>query len=131
MIAGVVMSVVAGALIARPPFSMLGAILLVLATITFAVGASWTVRKTWDAKSWPELGVPARANGKLIRKHLIVQCISAPGLIGIGVWQALTGGMGWVSIVFGTLFLIQAVNGLQQYGKGAHLRSPTRPDNNA
>jgi len=115
MVAGIAGSVISGGLIAHPPFSIPGALLLVAATIAFAVGASWTMRKSWDAASWPDAGMPTVASRKRLRRILILQCILAPLLIGGGVWQAFTGGIGWVNIIWGTFLLVQAVTQLRRY----------------
>jgi hypothetical protein len=128
MVVGLVLSVVSGALIAHPPFSILGAVLLTAATILFAVSATWTMRGSWDPASWPEgRTLSEEKRMRRIRRIAVAECVVAPLMIGSGVWQVLTGGGGWSTVVWGSLLLFQAVQQIRRYDAAA-TSGRTAPD---
>jgi hypothetical protein len=72
--AGVVVAVAGGALIATPPWSILGALVLVAATILLSVGAGWTLRRSWR-EFWPPDRTPSRR--KLIRRLQVMNVVGS------------------------------------------------------
>lgn len=53
MITAFGLAVFGGTLFANSWTAILGALVIVAASILFAVGAVWTLRKSWADKSWP------------------------------------------------------------------------------
>ncbi|TFD86624.1 hypothetical protein [Cryobacterium serini] len=92
MPAAAVIAAAAGFLIANSATSILGALVLVGATILFSIAAVWTLRKTWADKAWPP-GVPASASRRRRRQRIgaIVQCVLSPLLIALSVLLIVAG----------------------------------------
>jgi hypothetical protein len=107
MLGAVVVIVLCGALIAIPPFSILGALGLVGGGILFAIAATLTVRKSWTKSSWPEVRVPAH-----VVEHQTIPQHIASSLFGggvawaaLGAWRLMTGDLeGWTRITTGLVF---------------------------
>lgn len=76
MVAGLVVAIIGGMLIGRPPLGIPGAVVLVLGGILFAVAATWIVRNSWDPAEWPEV-VPITQIEALrkLRKWLIFHIV--------------------------------------------------------
>ena len=86
MVAGLAMAGTGGWLIAHPPLSLLGVVVLVAASILCAVAATWTVRRSWSATDWPDLTVSEEKALRRARRVLVMQCVLAPLMIGGSVW---------------------------------------------
>jgi drug/metabolite transporter (DMT)-like permease len=108
MVLGLAIAVGAGFLLANPPFSILGALVLVGATLVFAISATWTVRKTWA--DLPEASMPLGLAIKKYRRNALFLCALSPILIGAGVWQVVSGEpLGWLYVGLGTMHLLTAL----------------------
>lgn len=76
LLVALVITVAAGFLIASPPTSILGALVLVGATILCAVSALWTRRTSWNDNTWPPPGKVLSAS-KLRRKQYRIAMTSS------------------------------------------------------
>ncbi|WP_346234255.1 hypothetical protein [Parafrigoribacterium mesophilum] len=95
IVLGVLVAIVAGGMIAHPPLSIFGAILLVVATILMSIGCVWLVRRSWD-EPWPE--EPDEA--KLMRRRrrlLIVNVVRLSVALAFGAFFAVNGD--WWAVV--------------------------------
>lgn len=117
MVVGLVIAVLAGIMIAHPPTSIVGALVLVAGTILFAIAATWTVRPSWEPSSWPDASVSDEKARKRFRRIALAQCVIAPLMIGVGVWQTTAGGFGWHNVFLGAVFLVGAVSTLRGLGR--------------
>jgi amino acid transporter len=102
IVLGVLVAIVAGAMIAYPPLSILGAIMLVSATILMSIGCVWLVRRSWD-EPWPEQ--PDQA--KLVRRRrrlLITNCVQLAGALAYGIFSAVNGS--WWAMVFALVLAV-------------------------
>jgi hypothetical protein len=110
MIGAAVVIVLCAALIATPPFSIVGALGIVGGGILFAIAATLTVRKSWRKSSWPEVRVHIMDQQSL-PQHLVASAFSFGIAWSIyGTWQLIAGDSdGWVSIVLGTLSAVVAL----------------------
>ena len=113
MVAGLVIAVLAGLMIAHPPVSIVGAFVLVAGTVLFAIAATWTVRPSWGESSWPDASISAEKAQTRLRRVSTAQCVVAPLLIGAGVWQLGAGQFGGINIFLGAVSLIGAVSTLR------------------
>jgi len=99
---GLVAAVVSGFLIAHPPLSIPGAVLLVAATILLCVGAIWRLKKSWS-DPWPPYTAPhKRKQLRRLRILFIATCVFLPVLLALSVFSVVDGR--WWDVVFG-LFL--------------------------
>ncbi|MFD1713836.1 hypothetical protein ACFSBZ_05075 [Amnibacterium flavum] len=113
-LAAVLAAIASGWLIATPPFSVPGAILLTVATIAFAYGVFLSLRRSWQDPPWP---TPRAPN---LRRTMIFQLVMAipllvlgPISIGLTVSTALesgwTGGLA-VRVAGTVLFTLSGVS---------------------
>jgi high-affinity Fe2+/Pb2+ permease len=102
MVLGLLVSITAGWMIAQPPLSIVGAVVLALGTIIFAVAATWLLRRSWANQA--EMPVLDESNPQQIRRFIIIDCILSPLLIGFGVFEIVSGSpAGWIWIGLGLL----------------------------
>lgn len=100
---GVVVAIIAGVMIAYPPLSIAGAVVLVLATILMSVGCVWLVRRSWD-EPWPEVRLN---HAKLLRRRrflLIVSGALVPIALAWGISSALLGTWGMLALALVFVF---------------------------
>ncbi|MDJ0376257.1 hypothetical protein [Cryobacterium sp. PH31-L1] len=111
MAAAAVIAGAAGLLIANSAASILGALVLVGATILFSVAAVWTLRRTWADKVWPP-GVSVSASRIRRRQRIgaIVQCVLSPLMIALSV-VLIVAGSTW-AVVYIFLGVINGVTAL-------------------
>jgi hypothetical protein len=95
---GALVAVVAGAMIAHPPLSILGAIVLVLATILMSIGCVWLVRRSWDEPWPPELQQDQATQARRWRVRLIVNSAALAVVLAYGTVSAISGS--WWGLVF-------------------------------
>ena len=92
MAAAALIAVAAGFLIAHPAMGILGALILVGATILFSVGAVWTLRRSWDDKVWPPgFTLSASRLRRRQRTAAILQCVFSPIMVAFSVFVIVGG----------------------------------------
>ena len=96
IVLGVLVAIVAGEMIAYPPLSILGAILLVVATILMSIGCVWLVRRSWD-EPWPEQPDQAKLMRRR-RRRLIVNFVRLSIGLAYGIFFAVNGD--WWAVAF-------------------------------
>ncbi len=85
IVVALALAVLGGYLLARPPWSIPGALVLVLASIALSVGIVWTRRKSW-AEPWPPDMTPSLQ--KVLRAakvFLVMNCGLVVAAIGLAV----------------------------------------------
>ncbi|ROR83433.1 hypothetical protein SAMN06295974_1501 [Plantibacter flavus] len=110
IVAAVAVAVFGGVLIASPPWSILGALVLVAASIVFATGVVATYRRSW-AETWPPDATPTRrqqlrrlAVGRVLGSVLVV------GTIGLAAFAILR--QDWTGLVFAVILCASGVGNL-------------------
>ena len=104
IVLGVLVAIGAGVIIAYPPLSILGAIVLVSATILMSIGCVWLVRRSWD-EPWPEIQLDEAKVVRRRRRLLIVNCVQLAVALAYGTYSAANGSWGAVVVA-----LVLAVN---------------------
>lgn len=113
--AAILIAVLAGFLIPHARTALVGALVLTGATIIFAVAATWRLRPSWDADSWPEQSSDGAVIHRRLRRIWLAQCTLAPLLIAGGIWALIEGravGVLWIGI--GAFTLYTATSGLKR-----------------
>ena len=99
IIAALIVSVLSGALLATPPFSILGAVGLVGGTILLGIAATWMVRTSWGPSGWPVYVERAPMSTKRVRRGLwvivILNCVAIVFFLGVGAWRVARGEDEW------------------------------------
>ncbi|TFC02512.1 hypothetical protein [Cryobacterium mannosilyticum] len=120
MVAGIAIAILGGTLFQYGWAGILGAILIVGASILFAIGATWMLRKSWADKTWPPSRPmdPAKAR-RIMRRSAVLRFCVAPLLIGWAVaamvlepsiWPgALVLTVGIWELFYGALLLLWAI----------------------
>jgi drug/metabolite transporter (DMT)-like permease len=109
IVAALIITVYSGALIATPPFSILGALGLVGGGILFAIAASWTVRKSWAKSSLLEMRVHPLEKTNLLA-FLILSGVYASTSIFKGSRDLVRGDSdGWIFVTLGLMLIALAV----------------------
>ncbi|RFA07550.1 hypothetical protein B7R21_15275 [Subtercola boreus] len=110
---GVALAVCGGWMIAWPPVSILGAIVLAPATLLVAIGCVWLVRRVWD-ESWPPDVRPDLAKRLRIRRVLLVASgVLLPVALAYGIFSATRGE--WGSLVIALILALNAATNLSVY----------------
>lgn len=114
MVAAVALAVFGGSLFANPWTSIPGAIVIVLASILFAIGAVWTLRTSWADKTWPPaVAAPDAAKSlRRLRRSAVVQFLFATWIIGGSVAGMVAGESVWpnvLGVVVGTAILATGI----------------------
>ncbi|WP_146188053.1 hypothetical protein [Mycetocola zhujimingii] len=125
MVASIVLAVAGGWMFSNPWSAIPGALLIVAASISFAVGAIWTLKKSWDDRSWPpDVAIDAAKALRKQRRMAITSCAVAPLIIGCSIALMVFDQAFWP----GALTLIL---GLTNLGSGVGLlRSFAHPPKN-
>ncbi|RNE67228.1 hypothetical protein [Cryobacterium tepidiphilum] len=99
VLTGIILAVVAGFLIAHPPLSIPGAVLLVVGTILLCVGAIWRLKRTWS-DPWPPYTAPDRRKQlRRLRILFVFNCVFLPVLLAGAIYSAINGQ--WWEVAFG------------------------------
>jgi hypothetical protein len=111
IVTAIIITVLSGVLLARPPFSILGALGLVGGMILLVSATSWTVRSSWDSAGWPVYAEPSvQKSQRFLWGLAIAQMVFVALNVGAGTSQLAVGdGDGWVTIGFSGLFVVQVV----------------------
>ncbi|RFA12849.1 hypothetical protein B7R22_14455 [Subtercola boreus] len=113
VVIGMVLAVCGGGMIATPPVSILGAIVLVPATLLVAIGCVWLVRRDWD-EPWPPNVRPDLAKRLRIRRVLLVASgVLLPVALAYGIFSATRGE--WGSLVISLILTLNAATNLAVY----------------
>lgn len=112
VVGALLLAVLGGLLLATPPWSILGAIILVGATILLSVGVVWLLRRSWS-EPWPPYVTPSlqkrrrRARVMLIGNSILFVAViggSVYAIVGQNWWQLLYAGF-ILLVVLGNLSL--------------------------
>ena len=118
MVISLVVAVASGALIAHPPFSILGALGLVGGMILFAVAGTWIVRNSWDPADWSNISVSGEKALQRLRRNANLQLTLGPLGIGLSVWAfMLDEPMGWIYLFLGISSVVTASTTLRALKK--------------
>ena len=98
MLAGLAIAVVAGFMIASPPYSIVGAVVLVAATILFAVASTWSRRESWDAGTYAAVDASDERLQRNARRWSVVLGVILVPLLGVWVWLFIAGEIEWWSL---------------------------------
>jgi hypothetical protein len=111
IVVALIVTMFSGALLAAPPFSILGALGLAGGTILLVAAASWTVRTSWNASGWPIYVEPSVTKSRRFLWGLVVaQTIFVALAVGAGTSKLIVGdGNGWATIGYSGLFIMQVV----------------------
>ena len=95
MLAGLAIAVVAGFMIASPPYSIVGAVVLVAATILFAVASTWSRRESWDAETYAAVDASDERLERNARRWSVVLGVILVPFLGVWVWLFVAGKIEW------------------------------------
>ena len=95
MLAGLAIAVVAGFMIASPPYSIVGAVVLVAATILFAVASTWSRRESWDAGTYAAVDASDERLERNARRWSVVLGVILVPFLGVWVWLFVAGKIEW------------------------------------
>jgi hypothetical protein len=91
MAASLAVAIGAGILISHSPTAILGALVLVVATVAFSVSTTWLYRKSWAKDSWPAADLSVERARRRFHRLVVVQSALTPILVGFAVWMAFQG----------------------------------------
>ncbi|MCS5724093.1 hypothetical protein N1028_13820 [Herbiconiux sp. CPCC 203407] len=121
-----VVAVVGGFLLANPPWSILGAFVLVAATIVLSVGTVWLHRRSWH-EPWPPDATPSlQQQIRRLRVLSIVGSILWVGMIAAGV-VAIVSQNGW-RLLFVAFFLVTGLSNLSLNRRTLRLLQESRSE---
>jgi hypothetical protein len=131
IIAALIITVYSGALIATPPFSILGALGLVGGTVLLVMAASWMARKSWGSGGWPvyvERTTQSTQRSRQVSRSLaFVQCAVVACFIFVGFWQVLNGNdNGWITMAQSLPFALGATSSFYWLAKEAPPEEPSQ-----
>jgi hypothetical protein len=108
MVGAFAVAVFGGSLFANPWTAIAGAVIL------FAVGAVWTLRKSWDDRSWPpDVHLDTAKALRRQRRAAIITCGLAPILVGASIAMLVIGeGDTILYVTFIAMGLFNLLNGI-------------------
>jgi small-conductance mechanosensitive channel len=122
MVGAFALAVFGGLMFSNPCTAILGALMIGAASILFAIGAVWTLKKSWDDKSWPPDVTMGGAKAlKRQRRIAIVTCMFAPLIIGAAIAEMVIDQGIWPGAILLVLCILSLLSGI------GTLRSITHP----
>jgi hypothetical protein len=113
VVGALVLAVLGGYLIAAPPWSIPGAIILVAATILLSVGVVWLHRRSWS-EPWPPYVAPSMQ--KQLRRLRTMQVINSILLIAaIAAAVSAIASQNWGQLLYVGLLLFVGLTNLKLY----------------
>lgn len=110
IVGALAVAMVGGILLASPPWSIPGALVLVAASILLAVGIVWTYRRSWS-EPWPPDVTPSRR--QQLRRLQVTQVISSVLMVStIALAVYAIADQDWSMIIWTGLFLALGCNNL-------------------
>ncbi|MFP3464588.1 hypothetical protein [Leifsonia sp. SIMBA_070] len=110
VICALLLAVLGGFLIARPPWSILGAIVLVGASILLSVGAVWLLRRSWS-DPWPPYVTPTLEKRlRRFRILLILNSVLLVAVVTLTVYVVVS--HDWGRLLFSALLFIVVLSNL-------------------
>lgn len=110
ILGGILLAVLGGFLIATPPWSIPGAVVLVGSTILLSVGVVWLQRRSWT-EPWPPYTAPSlRKRVRRFRALLILNSVLVVAVIADAVYAVAS--QDWWKLVPAGFFLILAAGNL-------------------
>ncbi|MBF4572909.1 hypothetical protein ITJ64_10310 [Herbiconiux sp. VKM Ac-1786] len=108
--AGVV-AVVGGLLLAVPPWSIVGAVVLVGASILLSVGWVWLVRRSWDEPWPPDVTPSLRQRLRRARVMQVVGSVLTVGMVGIAIFALVR--QDWGQLAYAVALLVLGAGNLE------------------
>lgn len=105
-----VVAVSGGLLLANPPWSILGAFVLVAATILLSVGTVWLHRRSWHEPWPPDATRSVQQQLRRLRVLSIVGSILWVGLIAAAILAVVS--QNWWQLLYVAFFLVMGLSNL-------------------
>ncbi|MBG6215229.1 small-conductance mechanosensitive channel [Cryobacterium sp. CAN_C3] len=102
-------------MIAYPPLSIPGALVLVPATLLISVGSVWLLRRDWSEPWPPDVRPDLAKQLRLRRIFLIANSVLLPVALAYGVYSAFVGA--WWMLAYALFLSFNAVYSLVVYRK--------------
>jgi TRAP-type C4-dicarboxylate transport system permease small subunit len=105
------MAVVGGLLLAVPPWSIVGAVVLVGASILLSVGSVWLARRSWD-EAWPPDVTPSLR--QRLRRARVMQVVGSAltvGMVGIAIFALVR--QDWGQLAYAVALLVLGAGNLE------------------
>ena len=113
IIGALILGVLGGVLIARPPWSIPGALVLVGASILFSVGAVWLLRRSWS-QAWPPYTKPTvQKQLRRLRVLHIISSVLCVALVAATAFSIVS--QNWWQLLYAGLLAVMAINNLNIY----------------
>lgn len=113
MIAAIGLAIFGGTLFQFGWAGIVGAFVIVGASILFAIGSVWTLRKTWADRTWPpDMSVDAAKAMRRLRVFSVVSCCSGVIIIGGAIALMVLDGSFWryaLTLFIGVLTLSNGI----------------------
>jgi hypothetical protein len=97
-------AVVGGLLVAMPPWSIVGAVVLVGASILLSVGSVWLVRRSWDEPWPPDVTPSLRQRLRRARVMQVVGSVLTVGMVGIAASALVR--HEWAQLAYAIAFVV-------------------------
>ncbi|MFB2584527.1 hypothetical protein [Herbiconiux liukaitaii] len=118
-----VLAVLGGLVIATPPWSILGALVLVAATIVLSLGTVWLHRRSWSDPWPPDVAPSLQTQLKLARVREVVNCVLLVAMVALAVYAAVT--QNWWQLLFVGFFALLGLSNLSLNRRTQHLLRDT------
>jgi Kef-type K+ transport system membrane component KefB len=110
IVVALALAVLGGYLLARPPWSIPGALVLVAASVTLSISIVWTRRRSW-AELWPPDVTPSlRKQVRLAKVSLVVSCVLLVACVGLMVVSITS--EAWNQVVAAVLVMLSSASNL-------------------
>ncbi len=110
IVVALALAVLGGYLLARPPWSIPGALVLVAASVALSVSIVWTRRRSW-AEFWPPDVTPSlRKQVRLAKVSLVVSCVLLVACVGLMVVSITS--EAWNQVVAAVLVMLSSASNL-------------------
>lgn len=110
IVGAALMAVGGGILIATPPWSIAGAIVLVAASILLSLGIIWTQRRSWSEPWPPDVTPSVQKQLRRLRVLGVVNGVALVVLLAAAVYAITT--QNWWQLLFAACFLLVGLNRL-------------------
>ncbi|MGH1550794.1 hypothetical protein ACRAWB_17075 [Leifsonia poae] len=110
VIGALLLAVAGGFLIARPPWSILGAIVLVGASILLSIGAVWLLRRSWS-DPWPPYVEPSLEKRlRRFRVLVVLNCVLLVAVVALTVYVVAS--QDWPRLIFSAFLFLMVLSNL-------------------
>lgn len=110
IVGALLLAVLGGFLIATPPWSIPGAIVLVGATILLSVGVVWLNRRSWSEPWPPDITASLQKRLRRLRVMQVVNSVLFVATIGLAVYAIVI--QNWWQLVYAGFLLVLGLSNL-------------------